>query len=35
MEETAITFVVVAVVAFVGLVFVAKPSLSFWQNDES
>lgn len=35
MEETAITLVAVAVAALAGLVFVTKPSLTFWQNDES
>lgn len=35
MEETAITFVAVAAVALAGLVFIARPSLTFWQNDES
>lgn len=35
MEEIAITCVAVTFLAVAGLVVVVKPSLSFWQNDES
>ncbi|MFK4560595.1 hypothetical protein ABIF94_001192 [Bradyrhizobium ottawaense] len=35
MQEIAIAFVVVALLAFAGVVVAVQSSLSFWRNDES